>query len=81
MDSADRSCQAALEFAAMIMLGIPFLFGGCWLLTWFFKPGYQDLAMSSGYGSSTPYIAGGITLISLLVFSFIHSSLHEYDND
>jgi hypothetical protein len=81
MDSVDRGCQSVLVMLAAIMFGSPFLFGSCWLLTWFFKPGYQDLAMTSGYGSLTPYIAGGITFVSFLAFSFIYSKLHEYDND
>ena len=76
MDSVDNALKNSLLVGWGCFCGIPFLFGSCWILTWFFKPGYQELANTSGYGDSSPFIAGAIAFGSLMVFLFVKGKLN-----
>lgn len=52
-------------------------FGFLWLIAWFFKQGYQDLARTSGFGNLTPFIASAVAIAPLIFLSFVNSSLNE----
>lgn len=75
-DEFDNAWASSLKLGWGCLLGGVSSFGWCWLITWVTNfRGYQSLAATSGAGDNTPFIAGAIAIIPLLIMAYIFGQI------